>query len=329
MIRAAVERGITFSTPPKFTVRSRTKTSGRRSARTVSRSASSSRRSSASKDGNSKNGLDSRPEHIRAVADASLKRLRTDRIDLFYQHRVDPSVPIEEVAGAVHELIAEGKVRHFGLSEAGVADDPPRPHGAARCGPSERIFVMVARARERDVAARWKNSASASCPSARSARASSRAPSDENDHVRQPRISATPCRVFAPEARKANQAIVDALGEIARAQARIAGADRARMAARAEAVDRADSRHDQTPSARGKRRGRRRSNSRRTTCATSRMPFPKSPCRAHGIRSISNGSSAASASSLQSRSLRRAPRGDLGVLVVDESGRFTHRGIEP
>ena len=65
-------------------------------------------------------GLDSRPEHIREVAEASLKRLRIDTIDLFYQHRVDPEVPIEEVAGAVKELIREGKVRHFGLSEAGV-----------------------------------------------------------------------------------------------------------------------------------------------------------------------------------------------------------------
>jgi aryl-alcohol dehydrogenase-like predicted oxidoreductase len=65
-------------------------------------------------------GLDSRPAHIREVAEASLKRLRTDRIDLFYQHRVDPEVPIEDVAGAVKDLIREGKVRHFGLSEAGV-----------------------------------------------------------------------------------------------------------------------------------------------------------------------------------------------------------------
>jgi aryl-alcohol dehydrogenase-like predicted oxidoreductase len=65
-------------------------------------------------------GLDSRPEQIRRVADASLQRLRTDRIDLFYQHRVDPSVPIEDVAGTVAELIAEGKVKHFGLSEAGA-----------------------------------------------------------------------------------------------------------------------------------------------------------------------------------------------------------------
>ena len=70
--------------------------------------------------GDSKLGQDSRPERIRAVADASLKRLRTDRIDLFYQHRVDANVPIEDVAGAVKELILQGKVKHFGLSEAGA-----------------------------------------------------------------------------------------------------------------------------------------------------------------------------------------------------------------
>jgi aryl-alcohol dehydrogenase-like predicted oxidoreductase len=71
-------------------------------------------------DGGKPAGLDSRPAHIREVADASLKRLNTERIDLFYQHRVDPNVPIEEVAGAVRDLITEGKVTHFGLSEAGV-----------------------------------------------------------------------------------------------------------------------------------------------------------------------------------------------------------------
>lgn len=72
------------------------------------------------KDGLPSVGLDSRPENIRAVADAALVRLKTDRIDLFYQHRVDPNVPIEEVAGTVKELIAAGKVKHFGLSEAGA-----------------------------------------------------------------------------------------------------------------------------------------------------------------------------------------------------------------
>jgi len=73
------------------------------------------------KDGNTASGLDSRPERIRAVAEAALKRLRTDRIDLFYQHRGDPNVPVEEVAGTVKDLVAEGKVKHFGLSEASAA----------------------------------------------------------------------------------------------------------------------------------------------------------------------------------------------------------------
>jgi aryl-alcohol dehydrogenase-like predicted oxidoreductase len=72
-------------------------------------------------DGDSKKPLDSRPERIRAVAEASLKRLKTDRIDLFYQHRVDPDVPLEDVAGAVKDLIQQGKVKHFGMSEAGAA----------------------------------------------------------------------------------------------------------------------------------------------------------------------------------------------------------------
>jgi aryl-alcohol dehydrogenase-like predicted oxidoreductase len=70
--------------------------------------------------GERRGGTNSQPEHIRAVADACLRRLRTDQIDLFYQHRVDPAAPIEDVAGAVKDLIAAGKVKHFGLSEAGV-----------------------------------------------------------------------------------------------------------------------------------------------------------------------------------------------------------------
>src|SRR5246127_4598303 len=72
-------------------------------------------------------GLDSRPKHIKEVAEASLKRLKADAIDLFYQHRVDPNVPIEEVAGAVKELIQQGKVKHFGLSEAGGQKIRPPP----------------------------------------------------------------------------------------------------------------------------------------------------------------------------------------------------------
>ena len=92
-------------------------------------------------------GLDSRPEHIREVADASLKRLGVETIDLFYQHRVDPNVPIEDVAGTVKELIAEGKVRHFGLSEAG-AQDIRRAHAVQPVtAMPERLFPLDAGAR--------------------------------------------------------------------------------------------------------------------------------------------------------------------------------------
>ena len=92
-------------------------------------------------------GLDSRPEHIKEVAEASLKRLKTDVIDLFYQHRVDDKVPIEDVAGAVKNLIQEGKVKHFGLSEAS-AQTVRRAHAvsAGRCT-SERVLAVLARAR--------------------------------------------------------------------------------------------------------------------------------------------------------------------------------------
>src|SRR5262245_48629841 len=91
-------------------------------------------------------GLDSRPEHIKEVAEASLKRLRVDAIDLFYQHRVDPDVPVEDVAGAVKELIQRGKVKHFGLSEAGT-QTPSCARRPARHCPPERILSVVPRAR--------------------------------------------------------------------------------------------------------------------------------------------------------------------------------------
>ena len=97
-------------------------------------------------------GLDSRPETIRRSVEASLKRLRTDTIDLLYQHRVDPNVPIEDVAGTVKELIDEGKVKHFGLSEAGV-QTIRRAHAVQPVdGASERVLALVARARGGDPA---------------------------------------------------------------------------------------------------------------------------------------------------------------------------------
>jgi aryl-alcohol dehydrogenase-like predicted oxidoreductase len=95
-------------------------------------------------------GLNSRPPHIRAVAEASLKRLRTDRIDLFYQHRVDPDVPIEDVAGAVKDLIGAGKVRHFGLSEAG-AQTIRRAHAVQRVTALQSEYSLWWREPEREI----------------------------------------------------------------------------------------------------------------------------------------------------------------------------------
>jgi aryl-alcohol dehydrogenase-like predicted oxidoreductase len=94
-------------------------------------------------------GLSSRPEHIKQVADASLQRLRVHAIDLFYQHRVDLDVPIEDVAGAVKELIQEGKVKHFGLSEAAAGDHPPRARGPAGHGRAKRVLAVDENARGR------------------------------------------------------------------------------------------------------------------------------------------------------------------------------------
>jgi Aldo/keto reductase family len=118
-------------------------------------------------DGQDRGGLDSRPETIKSSVDASLKRLRTDTIDLLYQHRVDPSVPIEDVAGTVKELIEAGKVRHFGLSEAGV-QTIRRAHAVQPSRASTRCGGASPRRRS---CRRSRSSGSGSCPSARSARA--------------------------------------------------------------------------------------------------------------------------------------------------------------
>jgi aryl-alcohol dehydrogenase-like predicted oxidoreductase len=102
------------------------------------------------KDGLPTRGVDSRPENIRAVADASLKRLGVERIDLFYQHRVDPNVPIEDVAGTVRDLIAEGKVAHFGMSEAGV-DAIRRAHAVQPVAALQSEYSLWWREPEKDV----------------------------------------------------------------------------------------------------------------------------------------------------------------------------------
>jgi aryl-alcohol dehydrogenase-like predicted oxidoreductase len=119
LIRAAVERGVTFfDTAEVYGPFTNEELLGEALAPVRDRVVIATK--FGFKDASTAAGVDSRPENIRAVAEASLKRLKTDRIDLFYQHRVDPDVPIEDVAGTVKELIREGKVKHFGLSEAGA-----------------------------------------------------------------------------------------------------------------------------------------------------------------------------------------------------------------
>ncbi len=118
-------------------------------------------------------GLNSKPDHIKLAVEGMLKRLRTDRIDLLYQHRVDPEVPIEDVAGAVKDLMKQGKVLHWGLSEMGLDDAAPRARRAAGHRRAERVLDAVARARARGDPASARSSASASCRGARSACSSS------------------------------------------------------------------------------------------------------------------------------------------------------------
>ncbi len=118
-------------------------------------------------------GLDSRPEHIKEVAEASLKRLRVDAIDLLYQHRVDPDVPIEDVAGAVKDLIHEGKVKHFGLSEA-AAKTIRRAHSVQPVTAVQSEYSLWTRGPEAEVRRRSRNSESASSRIALWVRASSR-----------------------------------------------------------------------------------------------------------------------------------------------------------
>ena len=162
--------------------------------------------------GERRGGLNSRPEHIRAVAEASLRRLRTDRIDLFYQHRVDPNVPIEDVAGAVKDLIREGKVKHFGLSEAGARDDPSRARRAAgRCA-AKRILALMAGARRTRSCRRCEELGIGFVPWSPLGAGFLTGAMDANTRFDSADFRANVPR-FAPEALKANLALVDLVRE--------------------------------------------------------------------------------------------------------------------
>jgi aryl-alcohol dehydrogenase-like predicted oxidoreductase len=158
-------------------------------------------------------GVDSRPEHIKEVAEASLRRLRIDAIDLFYQHRVDPDVPIEEVAGTVRDLIREGKVRHFGLSEAGV-QTIRRAHAVQPVTAVQSEYSLWTRGPEAEVLPTLEELGIGFVPFSPLGRGFLTGKMDENTAFDSSDFRNGLPR-FTPEARKANQALVDLLRRIA------------------------------------------------------------------------------------------------------------------
>ncbi len=158
-------------------------------------------------------GMDSRPEHIREVVEASLKRLKTDRLDLFHQHRVDPNVPIEDVAGTVKELIRQGKVRHFGLSEAG-AKTIRRAHAVQPVTAVESEYSLWWRKPEEDVLPVLEELGIGFVPFSPLGRGFLTGKIDENTKFDRSDFRNILPR-FTPEARKANTALVDLLANIA------------------------------------------------------------------------------------------------------------------
>src|SRR5438046_2818530 len=157
-------------------------------------------------------GLDSRPEHIKEVAEASLKRLRSDTIDLFYQHRVDPNVPIEDVAGAVKELIQAGKVKHFGLSEAGV-QTIRRAHAVHPVTALQSEYSLWWRKPEEEVLPTLEELGIGFVPFSPLGKGFLTGKIDENTTFSSSDFRNIVLR-FTPEARKANQALVDLLRSI-------------------------------------------------------------------------------------------------------------------
>jgi len=158
-------------------------------------------------------GLNSRPAHIKEVAEGSLRRLRTDVIDLFYQHRVDPNVPIEDVAGAVKDLIAEGKVRHFGLSEAGV-DTIHRAHAVQPVAALQSEYSLWWRQPERDILPALEELGIGFVPFGPLGKGFLTGTIDETTTFGGDDFRLTQPR-FSPEARRANKALVDVIAQLA------------------------------------------------------------------------------------------------------------------
>ena len=158
--------------------------------------------------------MDSRPEHIREVADASLRRLRIDTIDLLYQHRVDPDVPIEDVAGTVKDLIRQGKVRHFGMSEAGVKTIR-RAHAVQPLTAVQSEYSLWWRKPEEELLPTLEELGIGFVPFSPLGKGFLTGKIDETTTFEKNDFRNIVPR-FTPEARKANQALVDLLGEVAR-----------------------------------------------------------------------------------------------------------------
>jgi aryl-alcohol dehydrogenase-like predicted oxidoreductase len=214
LIRAAVERGITlFDTAEVYGPYTNEALVGEALAPCRSRVVIASKFGFRIDPAGRQSGLDSRPEHIRQVADASLRRLQTGVIDLFYQHRVDPEVPIEEVAGAVRDLIRAGKVRHFGLSEAGV-ETIRRAHAVQPLTALQSEYSFWWREPERQVLPALEELGIGFVPYSPLGRGFLTGKIDENT-----RFDANDFRHmvprFDPEARKANMALVQQLAAIA------------------------------------------------------------------------------------------------------------------
>lgn len=165
------------------------------------------------KDGDSKQGMDSRPERIRLVADQSLQRLKTDRIDLFYQHRVDPNVPMAEVAGAVKELIAAGKVKHFGLSEAG-ATSLRQAHAVQPVAALQSEYSLWWREPEAEVLPTLEELGIGFVPFSPLGKGFLTGQIDDQTEFAKDDFRNIVPR-FTAEARKANQTLVDEIGRIA------------------------------------------------------------------------------------------------------------------
>jgi aryl-alcohol dehydrogenase-like predicted oxidoreductase len=214
LIRAAVERGVTFfDTAEVYGPFTNEKLVGEALKPVRDQVVIATKFGFAIGEDGKQNGLNSRPEHIRLVAETSLKRLQTDVIDLFYQHRVDPDVPIEDVAGTVKELIEEGKVRHFGMSEAGV-QTIRRAHAIQPVTALQSEYSLWWREPENEVLPALEELGIGFVPFSPLGRGFLTGTIDENTTFDSNDFRNIVPR-FTPEARKANQELVDLLGELA------------------------------------------------------------------------------------------------------------------